>query len=187
MRSQLSRVLQTHFSQGILTGWSFPHGLSGCTRARPSLSSYTPLSLPFPGLLSTSILGQHEKLLRVFSFVHRIIYFSPKLSALPIFKNIKSYYAFLLNKGPSIWGFQLLTAKELVEALALQSFLLYDSISGCGFTCVWKEGNSIKIYPSTSVHYFTPWRANVVIINYLFFFSPQFSLLARRAFVRQSS
>lgn len=78
--------------------------------------------------------------LECFPFVHRIIYFSPKLSALPIFKNIKSYYGFPLNKGPSIWGFQLLTAKELVEALALQSFLSYDSISGCGLLVFGRKG-----------------------------------------------
>lgn len=78
--------------------------------------------------------------LECFPFVHRIIYFSPKLSAVPVFKNIKSYYGFLLNKGPSISGFQLLTAKELVEALALQSFLLYDSISGCGLLVFGRKG-----------------------------------------------
>ena len=81
-----------------------------------------------------------------------------------------------------------MTAEELVEALTLQLFLSYDSISGC----VCKDGNSIKIYPPINMYYFTPWKTNVVTINYLLkeviiFIFTAFFFLERRSFVREST
>lgn len=122
-----NEVSTSQFTSFLLTGVSrwleFPHGLPGC-RISQTLTQFTHscLSLPSPELwtlLSFSFGSTWNNYSDFFHLMHRIIYFSPKLSALPIFKIIINYYGFLLNKGPSVWGFQLLTTKELVEALTL--------------------------------------------------------------------